>query len=155
MRIREVHVTRRTYVWNRATGTEYPDHFRAGDRHLTAVLVFEGYAYNGGLLHALEGLTDEELDATVAGLRYFALPEYVQVVNTMRERTRALDPDDLAAGEALEEACNDAFDEIIGEGEPPLEVAFRTRFKEDPEAFAPVPATARAQIRLNRLLRRG
>lgn len=63
-------LTDRDKIWNRACegGGESP---RCGDVALAALLLFHGLAMNGGILHAVECLSAEQLVAAEAGYRYF------------------------------------------------------------------------------------
>jgi len=58
-------------IWNRACegGGEFPCQ---GDTALAGLLLFHGPAMNGGILHAVECLSAEQLVAAQAGYRYFS-----------------------------------------------------------------------------------
>lgn len=60
-------------IWNRACMEDGGEAPRVGDRALAALLLAHGLAMNGGVLHAAEMLSDEELAAAVAGYRFFGL----------------------------------------------------------------------------------
>lgn len=59
-------------VWNRACqgGGISP---RAGDSALSALLLFHGTAMNGGVLHAVECLSPNDLAAAQSGYNYFGI----------------------------------------------------------------------------------
>ena len=66
-------------IWNRATvgGGDTP---REGDVALAASLAFHGLAMNGGVLHAFEVLSAEELGRARDGFTWLAMPEVAQFI---------------------------------------------------------------------------
>src|SRR5260370_28944495 len=89
-------------IWNRAALENGGPHPRAGDAALSAVLRLHSLAMSGGLLDAVERLTDAQLDAAESGYGWLGLPAAAQVVAYIRSEIRAgaLDDDDRA--ESLE-----------------------------------------------------
>jgi hypothetical protein len=69
-------------IWNRACGVPIDPSLAPGDRHLASALLFHGYAMNGGVHHALEGLTESELEAAARGLAWLGFTEVAQALNT-------------------------------------------------------------------------
>ncbi|MGM0928514.1 MAG: hypothetical protein ACQEXN_02235 [Actinomycetota bacterium] len=123
-------------IWNRAVDYEYDGPLAEGDQALRDLLLLDGMAQNGGLLHAVEGLEPEELAAALAGYRWFGLDALADgIESTAAEAARA---ETLAQQEALEERANDFY---YGEhGSDQIDPAFSAKLVERPDAFA---ATAR------------
>ena len=71
--LQEVDLTEHDRVWNRAAMDDGGEEPRAGDRALADLLYAHGMVMNGGVHHALEVLTPDELKAAIAGFRYFSL----------------------------------------------------------------------------------
>jgi hypothetical protein len=61
-------------IWNRAALENGGPHPRAGDTALSAVLRPHGLAMSGGLLDAVEQLTEAQLDAAETGYGWLRLP---------------------------------------------------------------------------------
>jgi hypothetical protein len=125
-------------VWNRACGEfDIRPGMPPGDAALAALLLCEGMAMNGGLVHAVEGLEADELFRTVAGYRFFGLDEVADLAEHVARQLAAMDPTDHEAAERLELETNERFHALIGDEEPLVE-AFRAHFRAHPEAYAPV-----------------
>jgi hypothetical protein len=58
-------------IWNRAALEAGGDSPRPGDRALASLLLVHGLVMNGGVHHALEGITPEELLAATDGYEFF------------------------------------------------------------------------------------
>lgn len=123
-------------IWNRALDYDVPA-TRDGDRALRDVLLMHGMAMNGGLLHAVEGLEPEELNGAVAGLRWLGLGELADGVAEFA--VDAADVEELSDDDAgeLEERGNDLYYGAVPDDDV-IDVAFRRRYAEQPDAFAPV-----------------
>ncbi|MFC7619990.1 hypothetical protein [Microlunatus sp. GCM10028923] len=115
-------------IWNRAGASRAVDR-RAGDLALAAVIRFVGLTANGGLAHACESLTADELAAAEDGYRYLGLDEAAQLVTAAR-RLDGDDPDNETRFSRLEGRL-DRLDGLT-------ESQFRTRLKERPDDFAPI-----------------
>jgi len=110
-------------VWNRAALESGGENPREGDRALAALLLAHGLVMNGGVHHALEVLSENEIHAAISGFGFFSLApvgRLLQVAQTLDEETAnrqywAFVPDD------------DAIDR-----------QFRVIFRSSPDAFAPV-----------------
>ena len=61
-----------TAIWNRAASDSRGMQAR-GDRALSALLHAHGLVMNGGVLNAVEMLSDQQFDAAVAGYRFFGI----------------------------------------------------------------------------------
>jgi hypothetical protein len=68
-------VTPAELVWNRAALERGGLHPAAGDGALAALLLAHSLAMNGGVTHAVECLSGEELADAAAGFRYFGFNE--------------------------------------------------------------------------------
>lgn len=123
-------------IWNRATvgGGDTP---REGDLALSASLAFHGLAMNGGVLHAFEVLSAEELGRARDGFTWLGMPEVAQFLEATARSIAETDWDDEAAGDALEATADDAYDRLLPSDQA-LEEAFRRQVDERPEAFSPV-----------------
>lgn len=67
-------------IWNRAAMESGGDHPGEGDQALAALLLAHGMVMTGGVEHALESLSPEEMEAAIAGYRYFALAEVARLL---------------------------------------------------------------------------
>jgi hypothetical protein len=76
-------LTEANMVWNRACG-EDPVRALPGDCALADLLGAHGLAMNGGVLHAVECMTADELSAAQAGYRYFGLGEVASLLGRAR-----------------------------------------------------------------------
>ena len=65
-------------VWNRAALEGGGDSPGPGDYALTSLLLLHGLAMNGGIHHAIECLTPEELSAAIDGISYFDFDEMAE-----------------------------------------------------------------------------
>ncbi|MDG0832992.1 hypothetical protein [Roseateles saccharophilus] len=116
-------------IWNRACfGGEGSE--RAGDVALNALLKFHGLAMNGGVLHAVECLTQAELINACKGFQYFG---FEVLASDIEEANRA-----LAEGDDSHE---DDFDERYGRHVPSDQVlfsAFQLDYERRPENYESV-----------------
>jgi len=83
----------RTAIWNRAAmagGGAAPG---PGDAALSTVLSFHSLVMNGGLDHALDMLTPDDLRAAVDGYRYLGM-DSVAIAEVVRGATAALSDED-------------------------------------------------------------
>lgn len=124
-------------IWNRAaleSGGPTPGE---GDRALAAALLLHTSAMSGGLLDAVENLTDEELDAAEAGYRWLHVPAASEAIASVRRAIADGALDDPARASAIEMSADNHYDEAI-ENDAALDNAFRARLSTDPDAFASV-----------------
>ena len=116
-------------VWNRACSR--PDALNlTGDRALADMLLAHGYAMNGGVLHAVEDLAPEELEAAVAGYRHFGLAAAADLIDEVRARLQSLTD---AAVDRLEHEADNRYGEIASD--ETLMEAFERRYRDRPEEF--------------------
>ena len=124
-------------IWNRAAleaGGATPGE---GDRALAAALLLHSSAMSGGVLDAVENMTDEELDAAEAGYRWLHVPAASEAIASVRRAIAEGALDDPEKASALEMSADDHYDEEI-EDDAALDNAFRARLGTDPDAFAAV-----------------
>ena len=124
-------LTQTDMIWNRACGE---DSLRAmpGDRALADLLYAHGLAMNGGILHAVECLTVEELSAALAGYRYYGLDDIASLFSRASEIVTS--GRDVANYEAL---LNKEYLQIIP-SDGFLSERFENRLKSSPSDFAPL-----------------
>lgn len=87
---------------------------------------------NGGVVHALQCLSQAEIVAAIAGFNYFGLTEASRVFEQL--------PDD---SEETEERLNQMYWAAVPSDET-LAHAFRVKLLSSPEAFAPTDSGAHA-----------
>jgi hypothetical protein len=129
-------------IWNRANDYDaqgrLPEGLRKGDRALADVMLLHGMACNGGLLHAVEGLSDEERAAAVEGFRWLGLTQAADSVELVAVRRAELDEADDDAAGGLEESANTLYAAAVPD-DTTLQTALRLRYDTSPEDFAPLP----------------
>lgn len=120
-------------VWNRATtgGGTSPGE---GDAALSAALAFHSLAMNGGVLHAYEVLTAEELGRARDGFAWLALTDVAAYLEATAQQIETTNWDDEAAVDTLEASAGDGYQALLPD-DATLESAFRSRLAEHPEAF--------------------
>ena len=126
-------LTEADMIWNRACG-EDPLRSLPGDRALADLLRAHGLAMNGGVLHAVECLTAEELTDAEAGYRYVVLGE----VASLLSRARKL----FETGEDLErhqQQLDREYADLIPSDSSLVE-CFEKRLQANPSDFAPLRA---------------
>ena len=125
-------LSRQDKIWNRASLESGGTTPAPGDQALTSLLLAHGLVMNGGVVHALECLSQTELAAAIAGFKYFGLTE----------ASRALEqaPDD---SEETEERLNRLYFSAVPDDKT-LTHAFRVKLLSTPEAFAPTDSGAHA-----------
>lgn len=124
-------LTESDMIWNRACG-EDPLRTLPGDRALADLLYAHGLAMNGGVLHAVECLTAEELSDAQAGYRFYGFDDVASLLSRARSVFEAAD--DLGSheqrldGEYIHFVPSDRF----------LDEHFQIRLKANPSDFAPL-----------------
>ena len=83
---------------------------------------------NGGVLHCIELLSDEELRAAIAGYRYFGVE-----VDPVFQRAKAARPEEI---DEIESSLDAQYERIADDGQ--LMAAFQAHYAEHPEAYEPV-----------------
>lgn len=122
-------------VWNRACAwvCDAADAAEPGDIALAALLSFDGPAQNGGVVHALECLSPEALQAALDGYAYFGLSRPIAAVK------RAMTASSSLSERELEDAEEALDTEYWAAAEGTLE-AFHQHYSTHPEHFAPLPS---------------
>jgi hypothetical protein len=126
-------LTEADMIWNRACG-EYPLRALPGDRALADLLYAHGLAMNGGLLHAVECMTAEELSDGEAGYRFFKLDGVASLLSRARRIFEA--EDDLGSHE---QKLDGEYAHMIP-SDSSLVDRFEERLKSSPSDFAPLKA---------------
>ena len=115
-------------IWNRAAiegGGRAP---RAGDQALSSLLAAHSLVMNGGVHHAIEVLSPEELSAAAKGFRYFGLDEVGSFLIG------------VAGGrDHSEQEANERYGGLIP-GDESLAKRFQAKLERNPDEFAPVDA---------------
>ena len=123
-------------IWNRATqgGSFNP---RRGDAALSAALSFHSLVMNGGVLHAFEVLSVEELDRARDGFAWLTLTDVANFLDVTGHTIAGTDEADDDALDALEVTTDDDY-QILLPDDQALEDAFRQRLADDADAFNPL-----------------
>jgi hypothetical protein len=118
-------------IWNRACdgGGDYPC---AGDQALAALLVFHGLAMNGGVLHATECCSSDQLTEAQAGFRYFGRDRVAVLIAEAEEATR-LGQDTYKLEAVFDQKY---WAEIPDDGV--LVNSFESHHKTNPQEFSPL-----------------
>jgi Holliday junction resolvase-like predicted endonuclease len=123
-------------VWNRATsGTPYSA--KVGDVALARVLLFHGYAENGGLPEAIQVATETEfgLNEALAAYRYFDLGAAADLIeSTFSAQLGVWEREDTAAETRLAQSSSEAYGSLDVEAR--LTTALAKRLSAEPQDFA-------------------
>ena len=122
-------------IWNRAATGDGGPQSRVGDRALTSVLRLHSLAMSGGMLDAVERLTDAQLDEAEVGYRWLRLDGAAEVVAYVRREIASGAVDDDARTEALERRVDADYRRVIPT-DSTIETVYRELLDELPEAFA-------------------
>ena len=114
-------------VWNRAALESGGASPREGDRALAALLLAHGMIMNGGVVHALESLSSAEVEAAIAGYRFYSLLDVARLLAAAAE--------DLDGDEAADHA-DAKYAEAVRDDDALFE-RFRAVFTELPDLFSP------------------
>jgi hypothetical protein len=124
-------MTEADLVWNRACDSLM---LRSGDRALAGLLSFHGLAMNGGVLHALECLRPEELEAAMAGCRFLGFND---VFDFLVEAKSASETSDVGELDALETRLDDAYAGLVPSDHRLIE-RFERFYRDNRSHFAPL-----------------
>jgi hypothetical protein len=124
-------LTEADMIWNRACG-ENSLRGLPGDRALADLLYAHGLAMNGGVLHAVECMTAEELSDAEAGYRYYGLNDVATLLSHAREIFEAAD--NLGSHE---QELNSLYARMIPSDSSLVE-RFEKRLKSSRSEFAPL-----------------
>ena len=123
-------LTEADMVWNRACG-EDPLRALPGDRALADLLHAHGLVMNGGMLHAVECMTDDEDSDTKAGYRYFGLGDVASLL--VRAKGIYDTADDLGSHE---QQLDGEYIQLASDSS--LSERFEQQLKSRPSDFAPL-----------------
>lgn len=132
----------RERIWNRACdATDADAELRAGDRALAAALLAHGIVMNGGVLHALQGMSPSERREAAAGYRFFALPTLAELfeMQVPEDLDDEDDDDDDSESELdrLEAALNQKYWATAADDQAVWR-AFEKKLAQEPGLFAPL-----------------
>lgn len=117
-------------IWNRAASAGGGPTPGAGDRALSSALRFHGMVMSGGLDHALDVLTTDEIAAAADSYRYLQLGPVADLIARAQAAFGRADDDAL-------EQLDDEYDDLVPE-EQTLGDHFEAALATHPEDFAPV-----------------
>ncbi|MEJ0049084.1 MAG: hypothetical protein WDN04_25455 [Rhodospirillales bacterium] len=89
---------------------------------------------NGGVLHALECLTPQELEAAISGYRFFGFDNVGDLLIEARLATETSDEDEL---DLLEAKLDNLYGDLIPT-DSTLDDRFEVHFRGNPTHFAPL-----------------
>ena len=118
-------------VWNRACDSLSQEPLRLGDHALKDMLRAHGLICNGGVFHAFDVLTREQIEAAKSGYRFYGFHEIVDLLS----RAKELLDEDAELGE-YEERLDRKYSGYIGDSE--LYEHFKQHFAAKPSDFAPL-----------------
>lgn len=117
-------LSREDEIWNRAAMKAGGQNPAEGDVHLASALRLHSLAMNGGVLHALQVLTDQQRRAAIDGYRYFG---FHKVADLLSEPFADTDEDDTRLENAY--SIEIPLDETLFN-------AFCAKYAVEPAAFA-------------------
>jgi hypothetical protein len=112
-------------VWNRAVLRSGGPNPREGDRALAALMRAHGMVMNGGVNHALEGLSSAEQSAAAAGFLLFSFSDVADLFAKAATGSRNIDTSD------------DRYWRSVPD-DGAITSRFRDLFARSPELFAPL-----------------
>lgn len=118
-------------IWNHACqgGGESP---LPGDTALAGLLLFHGPAMNGGVLHAIECLSPEQLVSAQEGYKYFGYGGVADLIGAGEEATRQGN-----AVEPLQAAFDRRYSALVPNDEV-LVKSFEQHYKQYPLEYSPL-----------------
>lgn len=122
-------------IWNRATRIDSDHALRQGDRHLAALLLMHGMAMNGGVFHAVEATSGQELKAGCTAFRFFGLGKAADALEEASEILARSEDDDESERRLDLAYWEHASDESIFQ-------QFRASRSKTPDLYAPVQVGA-------------
>jgi hypothetical protein len=105
---------------------------RPGDRALAQLLALHGLAMNGGIHHALEILSLEQVEAAASGFTYFEMAEVARLLWRLRS-----DPGLKSWTDSGEAEADRLYAALIPDDQHIVE-HFELKFRQSPEKFAPL-----------------
>lgn len=117
-------------IWNRAATERGGSAPGPGDAALSSALAFHNMVMSGGVDHAFDVLTHEEISAAAGGYRYLRLDQIADLID------RAKTTVDSADEGAIQE-IDDEYSELIPQDRTLLE-HFEAALQRNPEDFSDV-----------------
>lgn len=117
-------------IWNRAAQNGGGNAPGPGDDALASLLLLHGLAMNGGVHHAIDLLTPEELAEAISGFSYFGLEEMAEWL-----RNAQIDPFLKEWSDETETPAIFRYAEIIPDDES-LVTRFEAVYRDRPTEFA-------------------
>ena len=126
----EMELSLADHIWNRAALESGGSTAREGDRALAALLLAHGMVMNGGVGHAIEVLSRDELAAAAWGYRFFGFKNVASLLEGAADATeQELDQADVNYGELVP-------------SDQTLVDRFEALYHTSPETFAPLTEAA-------------
>lgn len=116
-------------IWNRACLSPSEQFDLPGDQALSDMLSLHGLIMNGGIHHAFEVLSKNEVASGIMGFRYFRLKAVADFLSSIRD-----DPNKSEWTEANELAVDRGYFELIRDDDALVD-AFSTLYRERPDDF--------------------
>lgn len=126
-------VTLGELVWSRACAAQGGAQRREGDAALSAMLLFHGLAMNGGVAHAVECLSPEELDASIRGYHFYGLGALSHLVAAAKAA-----PSDDDEADDLGTRLDAEYAAKIANGDAALARIFEEHLAAHPEQYSSV-----------------
>ena len=123
-------------IWNRAAIEGGGTSPAPGDIALAALLRFHSLAMSGGVLDAIERLTEAQVGEAVQGFRWFGLDEAATFLGADAEQWRSAEH--TPEVEDAMEASFDADYSVAIPSDATIASAFEEHLSDDPLTFAPV-----------------
>jgi hypothetical protein len=118
-------------IWNRACiGSDRAS--TPGDSALEAMISFHSVGMNGGVLHAIESFTSDDLEKVKDGYQYFGIVSIAELINAVQASIQ--EGEDI---EALEDVLDHKYSVEIPD-DATLCRAFEAHYKRSPESYAPL-----------------
>ena len=129
--IQIMEIDRSREIWNRAAMAHGGPAPRSGDTALSSALAFHNMVMSGGIDHAFEVLTNDQIAAAADGYRYLNL---LPIVDLIGRAPAAIGNDDDE--DAIEELDNE-YSEVVPMDQTLVE-RFEASLQRTPEDFAPI-----------------
>lgn len=124
-------MTEADLIWNRAC-MGGGSNLRAGDQALAALLLAHGHVMNGGLLHAMDCMSETELSDACTGYRFFGFDSVADLMaRTRRIHEADEDTDDI------ELELNQKYETMIP-NDSTIEARFLAHLARKPVDFSPL-----------------
>ncbi|MBB03619.1 MAG: hypothetical protein CMJ47_13315 [Planctomyces sp.] len=119
-------------VWNRAATEDGGALSAPGDLALAALLHAHGLIMNGGVLHAVELLTEDERSDAQNGFRFFGLAEVASLLSRAKHSL-----DEGQGLDDLESRLDSDYTTLVPD-DSFLYHRFESRFRDTPRDFSPI-----------------